>query len=332
MRIGSLDLLVCPECSAPELHVEVYDGHDDVVEEGLITCHSCSTWYRVEQGLPDLLSVSLRRPDMYEAFIARHNLDGRVEARPIPHGIQEQLDFFAQYRDGYEAEVVDSPFYRVFDRVTFGDWMQRTLKPGDQVLELGCGSARQSLPMIARGINTVGIDLSEEMLRLARQKTDARAVPGRADFVIGSAEYPPVRPGAFDACVIFGSMHHFIDPAQVLVRAAQSLKPGGKLYLLEPHASPVRFLFDLTMRWSRLWYEEAEHEHQFTVDQIRGWLAAGQVRSEIRLSTYLPPHLWYLLPPRLGADVLRASDAVLGAVPGLRQIGGVVIAEGVKEG
>jgi hypothetical protein len=85
------------------------------------------------------------------------------------------------------------------------------------------------------------------------------------------------------------------------------------------------------MRWSRLWHEEAEHEHQFTVEQVRAWLAAGQVGAQIRLSTYLPPHLWYLLTPRLGADVPRLSDMVLGAVPGLRQLGGVVIAEGVKE-
>ena len=43
------------------------------------------------------------------------------------------------------------------------------LKPGDRVLDLGCGPGRHSLALVRRGIDVVGIDRSEEFVALARE-------------------------------------------------------------------------------------------------------------------------------------------------------------------
>ena len=100
--------------------------------------------------------------------------------------------------------------------------------------------------------------------------------------------------------------------------------------MLEPHKSPVRFIFDWMMRHWMLWEEEANEAPLFTAGQFGTWLEAGGFDVHFRYATYLPPHLFYLIKGRKGERVLAATDAVFNAIPGLRRLGGVIIAEAVK--
>jgi len=47
---------------------------------------------------------------------------------------------------------------------------------------------------------------------------------------------------------------------------------------------------------------------------------------------FLPPHLLNLLSPRLAGGLIRATDRVAGAVPLLRENGGLILVEGTKAG
>jgi len=158
----------------------------------------------------------------------------------------------------------------------------------------------------------------------------AEAPAGHVDFVVASAENLPLADNAFDAAVIFGSLHHFSDPSAALLKVGRIMKPDSQFYMLEPHKSPVRFLFDWMMRCWMLWKEEANEAPLFTADQFRSWLGAGGFDVQIRYATYLPPHLFYLLRGRKGERLLAATDVVFNAIPGLRRLGGVIIAEAVK--
>jgi hypothetical protein len=51
---------------------------------------------------------------------------------------------------------------------------------------------------------------------------------------------------------------------------------------------------------------------------------------QFRYATYLPPHLFYLIKGRKGERLLATTDVVCNAIPGLRRLGGVIIAEAVK--
>jgi hypothetical protein len=92
----------------------------------------------------------------------------------------------------------------------------------------------------------------------------------------------------------------------------------------------VRFIFEWLMRVCPLWQEEASEDPLFTERQFCEWLQRGNIRSKIRCSTYLPPHFFYGVGQRIGELSLRWTDAVFSAVPGIRKLGGVIIAEGVK--
>ncbi|HEY6603227.1 MAG TPA: hypothetical protein VI009_15610, partial [Xanthobacteraceae bacterium] len=92
----------------------------------------------------------------------------------------------------------------------------------------------------------------------------------------------------------------------------------------------VRFVFDWMMRHWNLWREEANDDPLFTKKKFQTWLSAGGLDARIFYSTYLPPHLFYLIDRRKGEWLLATTDTIFNSIPGLRRLGGVIIAEAVK--
>jgi ubiquinone/menaquinone biosynthesis C-methylase UbiE len=319
-----------------ELEIKAFMTKGDEVLEGILVDRATGVWFRIADGIADLKPLALRTTERYDAFKQRHCLDESLAAqRPaVQDGIvadqQKQINFFDRRPEEYEKEVVRNPFSRVLDNVTFGDWAKRTLKPGSRVLEIGCGSGRQTEVLIRLGMRSVALDLSEGLLRLARHKLEAQGIERGADLIASSAEALPIANGNFDACVIYGSLHHFASPQIVLAKATAALRRGGHFYMLEPHKSPIRFLFDWLMRVHPLWQEEASDDPLFSEPQFREWLGRGNVRADIKFSTYLPPHLFYHLGQTSGERLLMWSDRLFSSLPGVRRLSGVIIAEGVK--
>jgi SAM-dependent methyltransferase len=105
------------------------------------------------------------------------------------------------------------------------------MPPGSAVADLGCGRGRHAIPLSRRGYRVTGIDLSEKMLRMARERAEKEGVAVewvREDM----REF--VRPGSFDAVLsLFSSFGFFGDEEnqKVLDNVGRSLKPGGALLL-----------------------------------------------------------------------------------------------------
>jgi SAM-dependent methyltransferase len=114
------------------------------------------------------------------------------------------------------------------------------LVPGTRVLDVGCGPGRHSLALAARGIEVVGVDISQRFVDLATAATppgnparferlDARALPFDAEFdaaislcqgAFGLAGGPAAAPG--------NGPPASLDPDQtVLDGIARALRPGG---------------------------------------------------------------------------------------------------------
>ncbi len=106
-----------------------------------------------------------------------------------------------------------------------------SLPPGAAALDLGCGRGRHAIPMARRGMRVTGVDLSDHMLRMARERA------AREDVVVEWVREDMRtfrRPGAFDACLsLFTSFGFFCDEEnqRVLENIARSLKEDGVLLL-----------------------------------------------------------------------------------------------------
>ncbi|MDH7564003.1 MAG: methyltransferase domain-containing protein [Candidatus Bathyarchaeota archaeon] len=99
---------------------------------------------------------------------------------------------------------------------------------GKRVLEVGVGSGRNALPIMEE-IKPwlVGVDLSKEMLKVAKTKTANFAES--IDLVLGDADHLPFADNAFDAAVIMSTMHYFGSPPHVLRKLQKTLRRKGVL-------------------------------------------------------------------------------------------------------
>jgi SAM-dependent methyltransferase len=102
---------------------------------------------------------------------------------------------------------------------------------GAAVVDLGCGRGRHAIPLSRRGFRVTGVDLSEKMLRMARERAAREQI--RVEWVRADMRRF-VRPEGFDACLsLFTSFGYFDDAENrtVLANVAASLKAGGLLLL-----------------------------------------------------------------------------------------------------
>ena len=113
------------------------------------------------------------------------------------------------------------------------DLLQPT--PGTAILDLACGQGRIAVPLAQRGYRVTGLDLSEQLLDVAREAADAAGVAvewHRADMRDIPAEWA----GRFDYIInIFTAFGYFEDETEnqrVLAGVARALKPGGR-FLIE---------------------------------------------------------------------------------------------------
>ncbi|OZG29514.1 SAM-dependent methyltransferase [Williamsia sp. 1138] len=167
---------------------------------------------------------------------------------------------------------------------------------GKAVLEIGCGSAPCSRWLTGHGANTVGLDLSREMLRRGQQAM-ARGGP-QPGLVQAGAEDLPFGDGVFDlACSAFGAVPFVADSARVMSEVARVLRPGGRWVFSVNH--PMRWAFPddpgptgLTVilpYFDRTPYVETEDdgtvsyvEHHRTLgDRIREIRAAGLILDDL---------------------------------------------------
>lgn len=92
-------------------------------------------------------------------------------------------------------------------------------KPGERILDLGCGDGALTEKLIQAGASVVGADASEEMVRAAR----ARGIDARA---VSAYELPFER--EFDAVFSNAALHWMPDADRAISRVARALKPGGR--------------------------------------------------------------------------------------------------------
>jgi len=106
--------------------------------------------------------------------------------------------------------------------------------PGDQVVDLGCGTGRLSLPLAEHGARVLAVDVSPAMVRRLESKAHERSVSG-LDGLAAPIENLSLPAGSVDLIVSSYALHHLRDADKDrLVKAAyQWLRPGGTLLVAD---------------------------------------------------------------------------------------------------
>ena len=192
----------------------------------------------------------------------------------------------ADFAPGGAPGALDEPQVRaMFDRIaglydrmntvmTAGlhhEWRRRAtdlaeLSPGGRALDVATGTGDLALELARRvgaGGEVVGVDFSERMLELARDKAEERAASlGGAGvlFETGNALALAYPDGAFDAATVGFGARNFSDLDRGLSEMARVVRPGGRVVVLEittraGRRSPPSSMSGSTTssRWSAGW-------------------------------------------------------------------------------
>jgi SAM-dependent methyltransferase len=108
-------------------------------------------------------------------------------------------------------------------RLRYLDLALELIRPGSDVLELGCGAGIPMTAALADGRTVTGVDISETQLEMAR-----RNVPG-ATFIEADMTTLAFEQASFDAVVAFYSLTHVPrdEGAELIERIRGWLRPGG---------------------------------------------------------------------------------------------------------
>ena len=148
-----------------------------------------------------------------------------VEARLTQHATAGRLSQKTLQR--YRSPGADTWFPLEYAYHILGD------VEGRRVVDFGCGSGSNSVHLALRGAALAGLDISESLIRLARQRLEANGVARSARFVVGSAHDTPFEDNSID--VVFGiAILHHLDLRLVAREVHRILKPGGRAIFQEP--------------------------------------------------------------------------------------------------
>ena len=113
-----------------------------------------------------------------------------------------------------------------FARPAYEATFDRVLKPGERYLDAGCGAGLALQIASERGATCHGIDASEGLLAVARER-----VP-QADLRQGELESLPYADSTFDLVTGFNSFQFAANPTQALAEAKRVAKPGASVAIL----------------------------------------------------------------------------------------------------
>jgi demethylmenaquinone methyltransferase/2-methoxy-6-polyprenyl-1,4-benzoquinol methylase len=138
---------------------------------------------------------------------------------------QHALDLFAPLGPSYDRTATvlsfgQDPRWRRF--------LVSRVPPGTRVLDVATGTGAVAAELLARGCAVTGLDQSEGMLAVARER-----LAGRAEFVTGSAESLAFADGEFEALTFTYLLRYVDQPGAVLRELARVVRPGGTIASLE---------------------------------------------------------------------------------------------------
>ena len=125
--------------------------------------------------------------------------------------------------------------------ITTTNYIEKYLKPGDRILEIGAGTGAYSLYYANKGYKVDAIELSKSNVEVSKSKItenlDINIIQGNA------VDLSAYKDNTFDITLCLGPLYHLFkeeETKSAIKEAIRVTKPGGKIYL-------AFILFDLTM-------------------------------------------------------------------------------------
>ena len=126
------------------------------------------------------------------------------------------------------------------------------LKPGMTVADIGAGSGVISFLMsdqVGKKGKVLAVDIQDEMLARLKKRAKARGITNVVPHK-GTTKSPKLKPGTIDLAILVDVYHEFDFPYEMTLELAKSLKPGGRIvlveYRMEDQTVPIKLVHKMT--------------------------------------------------------------------------------------
>lgn len=170
------------------------------------------------------------------------DLDGRADDARLQEVLRQRQEEFR-----HEQGLVPGKSWAAWARAL------GHLLPPLRVADLGCGEGYISIEAASWASKVIAVDVSTEMLALARAKARDRGVKSIL-WKKGDIEDLPLEDGCVDVALLSQALHHAQDPLLAVSEAARITVSGGRVLLLDLKAHHEDWVRKLGDRW--LGFEE----------------------------------------------------------------------------
>ena len=257
-----------------------------------------------------------------ELEFQRHHAEAQETVRATPANVIER------YRSLRYAGIIQKDF--MYRQLGVGHDLS-----GKRLLDFGCGTGQTSTQLAALGAFVVGIDISPELIELARRRAELDGVTDHVQFQ--NVDLLKAPPDSFDLILCSAVLHH-VDYSVVLPILRSYLKPGGKIVIGEPIATSP--LLRKIRNWLPVSRDASPDEKQFDAAEIAA-IAGVFDRPELsyfnltsRLIRFVPRAFDLENAPaasRAAVLFMMTIDRWLSRLPFLRRFYGAVTIVGTKD-
>ena len=180
------------------------------------------------------------------------------------------------------------------------DYETLGLRPGDLVLDLGCGFGRHAFEAMRRGADVVACDMAHNELVQVRSMFGALhesgdLAPGSLGATAqGDATRLPFADDTFDRIIASEVMEHIPDDATALEELTRVLRPGGTMAITVPAWLPEKVCWALSDAYHAP-IAEGGHERIYTEEHLRNMMrAAGLQPGATTYAHALHSPYWWL--------------------------------------
>lgn len=187
--------------------------------------------------------------------------------------------------EGLDSPEVAAAFEKVTNLLPFKLLHRKVLSQlklynlKDSLLDVGCGPGNLIIQVAKKypSLDLIGVDLSSEILELAKKKAVENNLNEKIVFKIGSVENLPFPDKSVDFILSTLSLHHWEDPKQAFEEIFRVLTDGGVLLIFDFRRDARKFFYGLLKFATKVVVPKALKK----INEPLGSLKAGYVFSEI---------------------------------------------------
>ena len=203
--------------------------------------------------------------------------------------ITENAAFWDKRSEIFDTQVLKR--YEDAYRKTIA-YTKKYLKETDQALDIGCGTGVTTTVLSGSVAHMTAVDTSPEMLRQAVEKAEKAGITN-LEFRLGDMFWEGLKPGTFDAVMIFNVLLYVPGQEAAMRRLHELLKPQGRLFVA---ADCLKYSLtkDAVGKWYRSRTGKMPYVEFYTPGSLEGLVRAGGFKILEAERLYPRPVNYYL--------------------------------------